>query len=365
MIHEDRTRAMMTNLAPLLWSLALWWSVVGAVNSLPGTQDCEEARMKCAYRANCARALHSYMVDCADVLAGRTKRCPWSCKRALISLASSEAGIALAECECGENEFCRRSKERAEVCRPEVSIAIAEGTVVPCAVAEWICAADHLCSTALEYYYRLCRPMFQGRKCTFRCNNSLAILDRQPKAGKLRNCYCDGSEDFPCHAVKKNTQQLCYGRDEWTDDSNNFINSKTDVESSSERASSCGLLCIFLCFFGLWTTDSFLFTSNRIFVSSGKKNGLGFLNTKIKNIASFLCKRKWIDLLRHCFQDTLNIHKHFYWTRAKFGCTFRTRITTFYEKKFLNCSSHSLAWYSKLKRPSLTSWPWWWTSERF
>ena len=46
-------------------------------------------------------------------------------------------------------------------------------------VAQWICIADPLCSTALEYYNRFCRSMFAGKKCTLRCKNSISILRRQ------------------------------------------------------------------------------------------------------------------------------------------------------------------------------------------
>ncbi|GFY48576.1 hypothetical protein TNIN_474941 [Trichonephila inaurata madagascariensis] len=52
-----------------------------------------------------------YMV----VLPGaRTNQIPLR-KRALISLTSTEIGLALSTCDCGENEFCRLSKERIEV----------------------------------------------------------------------------------------------------------------------------------------------------------------------------------------------------------------------------------------------------------
>ncbi|KFM63217.1 Growth arrest-specific protein 1, partial [Stegodyphus mimosarum] len=232
------------------WSLIVW-SV--SANSISAPSECDVARMKCAYRTSCSRALHSYMVDCADVLAGRTTRCPWACKRALISLTSTEMGLALSECDCGDNEFCRSSKERAEVCRPEVSYATADDTVVSCSVAEWICAADPLCSTALDYYHRFCRSMFHGRKCTPRCNNSLAILDRQEKAVKLRNCYCDGSEDFPCHNIKKNTQLLCYGRDEWMDNSPYFPSTTSETDSGSLCPVPSGLIYLLLCLLVLWT----------------------------------------------------------------------------------------------------------------
>lgn len=203
-------------------------------NTLPGPQDCELARAKCAYRGSCYKSLHAYMVGCADVLTGRTGRCPLSCQRALISLTSTEYGLALSTCDCGDNEFCRKSKERIEVCRPEVSHATADDTVVSCSVAKWICAADTLCSTALDFYHRLCRPMFHGRKCTPRCNNSLAILDRQEKAGKLRDCYCDGSEDFPCRDMKRNTERLCYGRE----DTANHLFPLTTLNSQSGAGSS-------------------------------------------------------------------------------------------------------------------------------
>ncbi|XP_067140339.1 growth arrest-specific protein 1-like [Centruroides vittatus] len=175
-------------------------------------EQCEIARMKCAYRVGCGMALRSYMIDCAEVMAGRSKRCPAPCKRALVALMSTEEGQVLVDCDCHNSEFCEQSKERIEVCRPEVMSAMAEDSVVSCSVAQWICAADPLCSTALDYYHRLCRSMFHGRKCTPRCNNSLAILNRQDKATKLRTCYCDGSEDFACHEVKRNTNYLCYGK---------------------------------------------------------------------------------------------------------------------------------------------------------
>ena len=46
-------------------------------------------------------------------------------------------------------------------------------------VAQWICLADPVCSTALDYYNQYCRSMFAGKKCTLRCKNSISILRRQ------------------------------------------------------------------------------------------------------------------------------------------------------------------------------------------
>lgn len=81
--------------------------------------------------------------------------------------------------------------------------------VVSCRVAQWICSADALCSTALDYYNHYCRSMFHGKKCTSRCNNSISILRRQEKAAKLSMCKCDGLEDYDCVAIQKNMNRLC------------------------------------------------------------------------------------------------------------------------------------------------------------
>ena len=61
--------------------------------------------------------------------------------------------------------------------------------IVSCTSAQWICAADPECSEALEWYKRLCRPMFKGRKCTKKCQNTIETLrslsKRQNAAKKL------------------------------------------------------------------------------------------------------------------------------------------------------------------------------------
>lgn len=152
------------------------------------------------------------MVECANLIAGRTDRCHPRCERALIGLISSEEGKELINCECEGSKFCEQSKERIEVCRNAVYTAVAKDSIVSCSTATWICSADPLCSTAMEYYRMYCRGLFHGHKCTHRCNNSLSILNRQEKAAKLRTCYCDGTEDFPCDRVKYNTERYCYGR---------------------------------------------------------------------------------------------------------------------------------------------------------
>lgn len=152
------------------------------------------------------------MTECADLIAGRTSRCHPRCERALIGLVSSDEGKALIDCDCDGSKFCELSKQRIEVCRESVYAAVAADSIVSCTTARWICMTDQLCNTALEYYHLYCRGLFHGSKCTHRCNNSLSILERQEKAAKLRTCYCEGTEDFPCQRVKYNTERYCFGR---------------------------------------------------------------------------------------------------------------------------------------------------------
>lgn len=174
------------------------------------------------------------MMECTDLIAGRTQRCNARCERALIGLISSDEGKELINCDCDGNKYCELSKQRIEVCRKSVYAAVAKDTIVSCSTARWICISDLLCKTALEYYQRFCRQLFIGQKCTHRCNNSLSILDRQEKASKLRTCYCDGTENFPCARVKFYTEHMCYGRlphnpfNAWEDEDDSSLDDNND-----------------------------------------------------------------------------------------------------------------------------------------
>ncbi|XP_063585218.1 growth arrest-specific protein 1-like isoform X2 [Penaeus indicus] len=177
--------------------------------SAASMRTCAEAKIRCALRSGCGMALQNYMLGCADLMSGRIDYCDEYCKNALIALTSTEEGHDLMDCACG-NEYCRETKARIEVCREEVLAANADTTVVSCNVAHWICAADTLCSTAISFYDRLCRRMFIGKGCSYRCNNSISILQRQEKAAKLETCVCDGTEPFDCEGIKRNMARLCF-----------------------------------------------------------------------------------------------------------------------------------------------------------
>lgn len=113
------------------------------------------------------------------------------------------------QCTCSD-DFCLDAKRKVEICRPNVTLANQDGTIVTCSVAQFICAADNECSTALYYYKRHCKSMFHGKKCTHRCSNAISILQRQEKATKLENCKCDGREEYDCTKIQKNMAMLCF-----------------------------------------------------------------------------------------------------------------------------------------------------------
>ncbi|XP_056630023.1 growth arrest-specific protein 1-like [Diorhabda carinulata] len=189
------------------------WLIMVSVAWLVGTTigvPCEEARMRCAYRDGCGRVLQKYIVDCSTVLQGDRfpTNCPEICQYTLIALTSTEEGMELMDCECGD-KYCENQKQRTEVCRPAVLHSI-HSSVVPCTVAQWICMADTQCSKAFEYYKEYCKAMFHGKKCTARCNNSINILRKQEKAAKLKTCKCDGFEDYDCHGIQRNMDKLCF-----------------------------------------------------------------------------------------------------------------------------------------------------------
>jgi len=181
--------------------------------SLPPADEveCGQASLVCVNREGCGLALQHYISSCSDLVTGLTKTCSKDCRLALIALLSTPEGERLMQCQC-QDEDCLLQKERVEPCRSEVTWNTREDTVVSCTAATWICAADPLCSTAMDYYNRNCQKMFKGIKCSRRCKNSLDILLRQKAAAKLSTCYCEGTEDFECVNIRRNTDVLCFGK---------------------------------------------------------------------------------------------------------------------------------------------------------
>ena len=178
--------------------------------------QCNVARQNCVARIGCSMALHNYLVYCGQVMHGQTDVCPARCRKALVSLLSTEdrEGEAFMECDCNGNGYCHTQKQRLEICSRDVLAAmkqLTDDTVdISCSLAELICRADTSCLAALQYFDMNCAKLQSGEKCTSRCNNSLGILLRQKKARKLRTCVCDGTETYPCRVVQQSIERLCY-----------------------------------------------------------------------------------------------------------------------------------------------------------
>jgi len=193
---------------------------------------CGMASVACMYRGGCGLALKQYKLTCNDLVHGVTNKCSRNCRHALIALISTLEGERLMQCTC-DDPACSLQKSRVEPCREEVTWNTRPDTVVSCTAAQWICAADPQCSTALDYYNRFCKQMFKGNKCSKRCKNSLAILLRQESATKLNTCYCDGTEDYECLTIRQNTDRLCFRKN----------NNKTEVQDNEvemdESSSTC------------------------------------------------------------------------------------------------------------------------------
>ena len=159
--------------------------------------------------------------------------------RILMNLSSS------LQCNCAGDEQCQRVKSNVQPCQDAVTYAIKPQTQVSCTQARWICAADAPCAKALEYYDQFCRAMFRGRKCTKRCMNSINILRRQRGADKLEQCYCDGSENFPCREIKSNMDTLCFRDDH--DDMSNDIRDGGKTKSSGSFSAKLHRFMIVVC----------------------------------------------------------------------------------------------------------------------
>ena len=179
---------------------------------------CDSARLRCTVRTGCQMALNNFLHGCRSLLAGREEgaQCTRSCQHALVSLLSTEdgAGLSFLHCRCGQGQgLCEERKRRVAVCQPGVLRSMHRlrdsGAILGCRFARRVCEADTSCLAALRYYVRHCGQLFAGTRCTARCRNSVRILYRQPGAGKLRTCRCEGDEDYDCPSVVANTEKLC------------------------------------------------------------------------------------------------------------------------------------------------------------
>lgn len=208
---EDRRMCARTCLLTIICVVEFWTNT----RSFVAAESCDTVRDKCATRVGCGMALYNLYLGCNTVMSGRSDTCTVRCQSALVSLLTAEDEVGREFINCGCNTAsCEPTKRRVQNCSKAVLAAMDnledDTKVVSCTLAEWICQADTSCYTALRFYLKHCSRMLKGDKCTSRCNNSLNILYRQPKAKKMWNCRCMGDEEFNCLEIRRNTRQLCY-----------------------------------------------------------------------------------------------------------------------------------------------------------
>lgn len=174
--------------------------------------SCSEAFERCNLRDACRPAYEAYRIECNDLINNKTNECSPKCIKALISLRSWEDSDDLINCDCEDDDFCLMSKQKVQLCKPQVDKALDKNTIVSCSTARSICAAATGCSSALDHYYEKCRSLLTSHYCSRSCNNSLTILYTRSEAKKLINCYCDGTEDFECVKYKSYTETYCLNK---------------------------------------------------------------------------------------------------------------------------------------------------------
>lgn len=184
-----------------------------------GAEHCSDVQDKCRARIGCGMALYHFYIGCDSVLSGKDTQCTNLCKKALVSLLSTEddMGMKFVDCDCNNELTCLEQKPRIEMCTVNVLNALKNLEVpdkqISCTLAKWVCEADASCQTAIMYYTDHCSSLFRGEKCTEGCNNSLHILYQQEKAKKLETCHCEGDEGFDCYKIRVNTNRLCFNRE--------------------------------------------------------------------------------------------------------------------------------------------------------
>lgn len=202
---------------------------------------CHQAHQECTSRQEtCKPALQDYKKHCHALIHNKTQTCSPMCLNALIALRSSEHGYDFINCDCQDDEFCLKSRQRSQICKPLVDEAVDDKTIVSCSTASLICLADISCYTALNFYSNKCKSLFSLRYCSRECNNSLTILHQRPQAKKLINCYCDGdkNQESQCNRYKTYTERYCLHRQTSVDNINEDANQQVAMASDDAELSN-------------------------------------------------------------------------------------------------------------------------------
>lgn len=198
-------------------------SAVGGINA--AVPACMAARNGCISRIACSMALNNFHIACDRVKLGQVAHCTDSCMRAIVALITVDGGVGMdyLTCDCAGNPDCKTWKNRMAVCSDDALEALRSldnEDRVSCSLARMLCEANSRCLSDLEYYEELCSNMWvkhssKKLECSPRCNNSAAILYRQTRGAKLKNCICDNTDpvvdEETCINMRYNTQTYCFG----------------------------------------------------------------------------------------------------------------------------------------------------------
>ncbi|XP_069480611.1 growth arrest-specific protein 1-like [Ambystoma mexicanum] len=200
-------------LAPLWW-LLLFLSCLSRTG-LAGA-PCWEALLRCQAEQDCTAAYEQYQVACETVLGLESRSfqissptsqlaCPSHCIAALVHLNQTQAGPALEGCECGRDRRCQQLQAAIEPCLPRTSVTGG------CMRARLHCEQDPACQRPLAAYLARCGQLFNGRRCTAACRDTIEQLLASESGPPLQQCVCDGPERPFCEVLKVHMGRLCFG----------------------------------------------------------------------------------------------------------------------------------------------------------
>ncbi|KAL4658772.1 growth arrest-specific protein 1-like [Arapaima gigas] len=187
-------------------ALLAWGLVV-----LDAQYVCWQAVLRCQQEKDCELAYSQYLAACEGNIRGVRSSCPSHCVSALVRLNQTSSGPHLETCDCGQDTQCRRVKRAIEPCLPKRYSGNASG--IGCTEARQQCEEESSCRSKLTYYLSNCGQLFNGRRCSTRCQSAIQQMLFIPRGALLNRCVCDGVERPFCEVVKENMGRLCSIRD--------------------------------------------------------------------------------------------------------------------------------------------------------
>lgn len=242
-------RCQCSSLALLLWLLV----------ALDAQLICWQAILKCHEEPECERAYSQYLLACDGNIRGTRRQCPSHCIQALIGLNNTRSGPDLETCDCAHDSECLGAKRAIEPCLPRRHPNDAGG--IGCMEARQLCEQDSSCHASLTAYLAYCGQLFNGRRCSSRCKDTIQQMLFIPNGMLLNRCVCDGVERPFCEVVKENMSKLCSigspsvasDQPEVDDYKDEDYDLKSDREEGySDSSSACKSLPSFVMLAFLW-----------------------------------------------------------------------------------------------------------------